>query len=263
MLITVLVVIFLVLAIGIVIQRSYFNKSTDAPKQAPPPLKRLQATTDIEAALEYETYKHNKETSVNLLQHEMKENQRKFDKQFHNDLEKLRGEMQSKFIHIQKENQIHLKKANEKMQDWIKDLLHAQRKELQDFFQKTNNNIKQDIKSDIQSTEQHIQREIRIVEQSVKEDIQKATLQVISETAPKPAPKATAAEEPKEPITENLEKYLNKIEMTENQLQTNVFDELNHQLVDAHNTVKQIQAHLEVLDLLHALECEFKTDRNL
>lgn len=251
MLIAVMFVILLVLAIGVVIQRSLSNNSAAAPNQAPSTLRnRLQAKTDIEAALEFEAYKQKKETSVNLLQHEMKENQRKFARQYHNDFEKIKSEIQTGFIHIQKENQIHIKKANGKMQDWMKDLLHAQRKELQEFFQKTNDKIKQDIQSEIQSTEQHVQREIRAARQFIKEEIQKATL--------KASPKATAAEISKEPITENLEKQLNKIEMTENQLQTNIFNELNHQLADAQNTMAQILSHLEMLHLLHALECEFK-----
>ncbi|QMV44764.1 hypothetical protein [Cohnella cholangitidis] len=255
MLITILIAILLALAIGVVIPRSLSNKNSALPKQAPSPLRnRLQAKTDIEAALEFEAYKQKKETSVNMLQDEMKEIQRKFEKQYHNDFEKLKSEIQSGVIHSQKENQKHLKKTNENMQDWIKHLLHAQRKELQESYQKTNDKIKQDIQSEIKSTGQQIQREIRIARQFVKEEIQKATLKA----SPKATPKATVAEKSKEPITENLEKQLNEIEITENQLQTNIFNELNHQLADAQKTMAQIQAQLEMLHLLHALECEFK-----
>lgn len=254
-----LIVILFVLAIGFVFWRS-LSKENVAPNQAPSPLrnKRLQAKTDMEAALEFEAYKQKKETSVDLLQHEIKEKQRKLEKQYHSDFERVTSEIQSKLIHTQRENQIQLKKANEKMQDWTKNLWHTQRKELQEFFQKSNDKIKQDIQSEIRSTEQHVQREIRLVGQSIKEEILKTTLKAIAKAAPIPEPKAMTAEISKEPITENLEKHLNHIEMTENQIQTNIFNELKDQLVDAQNTMKQIDANLEMLQLLHALECEFK-----
>src|SRR5690348_5417188 len=128
MLITVLIVLF-ALAIGVVIQRTVSNKNDAVRNQAPSPLRsRLLANTDIEAALEFEAYNQKKETSFNLLQHNVEENQRKFAKQYHSDFEKVKSEIQSGFIHIQKENQMHLKKANEKMLNWFKDIMHAQRK---------------------------------------------------------------------------------------------------------------------------------------
>jgi len=254
MLITVLIVILLALTIGAVAWRSLSNKNAAAPNQAPSPLRnRLQAKTDIEAALEFDAYKQKKETSVNMLQHEMKENQKKFAKQYHTDFEKVKSEIQSAFVHFQNENQMNLKKANEKMQDWMKNLLHEQHKKLQDSFQKTSGKIKQDIQNEIQSMEQHVQREIRIAKQYVKEEIQKAKLKA----SPKALPKAMVPEISKVPTSDNLEKQLHSIEMTENQLQTNIFNELNHQLADAQNTMVQIHAHLEMLHLLHELECEF------
>ncbi|WP_159887974.1 hypothetical protein [Paenibacillus puerhi] len=254
MLITILTLILVVLATGFVFRGSFSNKNAAVPNQAPSPLRnRLQAQTDIEAALEFEAYKQNKEASVNLLQHEMNENQRKFARQYHNDFEKLKGEIQSGFVHIQKENQINLHKANEKMQDWIKDFVNSQQRKLQEFFQNTNDKIKQDIQSEIQSSEQHVQREIRIARQFVKEEIQKSTWKASS----KEIPKAKAAGISEEPVTENLEKQLNIIELTETQLQTSIFNELTYQLADAQNTMAQIDAHLEMLHLLHTLECEF------
>ncbi|MFC5406201.1 hypothetical protein [Cohnella soli] len=257
MIFSILIVILVMLVVGVVFQRAFFNnKIVGAPKQASLPLKKMQAKTDVEVALEYEAYKQKKETSVSLLQRELKDDQRRSTVQIHNDLENIRNEIQSKLTHFQNENQMHTKKANEKMHDWIKDLLQAQRKELHDFFQKTNNNIKLEIKSEIQSSEQQIQREIRIVKQFVKEEIQKAILKTTSLAAPKPESKATVAGMPEESLIGNLTKHLNIVELTENQLQTNVFKELNHQLVDAQNTMKQIQDHLETLNLLHALECE-------
>jgi len=259
--IIVLISIILALAIGVVFWRSLSNKNAAAPHQAPSPLRNRLQATDIEAALEFEAYKQKKETSVNLLQHEMNENQRKFAKQYHNDFENAKSEIQSRFVHLQKENQLHIKKANEKMQDWIRDLLHAQRKELQDFFLKTTDKIKQDIQSDIRSAEQLFQREIRLTKQFVKEEIQKAALKTspkaMSKVTQKLTPKATAAEISKEPLTDNLEKQLNQIEMTENQLQTDIFNDLNHQLADAQQTMAQIHAHLEMLQMLHEWECEF------
>jgi len=259
--ITVMIAILLALTIGfVIIRRSNPNKNVPARHQAPSPLRNgLQAKTDIEAALEFETYKQQKETSVNLLQHEITENQRKFAKQYHNDFEKVKSEIQSGFIHVQKENQIHLKKANEKMQDWIKDLLHGQRKELQNLFQKTTDNFKLEIQSELQNTEQHIQSDLRVARQFVKEEIQKAILKATPVAAPKAIPKATAAETSKELTVVNFEKQLNKIEKTENQLQTNIFNELNHQLADTQNIMAQIQTHLEMLHLLHEMECEFST----
>jgi len=260
MLITVLIVFLLALAIGVIVRRSFSPKNATAPNQAPLLSRnRLQAKSDIEAALDFEAYKHKKETSDNLLQHEMKENQRMVAKQFHNDFEKLKGEIQSGFVHIQRESHLHIIKANEKMQDWIKDLLHDQQKEFQDFFHKTNDKFKQDMQSEIQSMEKHIQHEINVSRQLVKEEIQKATVKAsLKATIPKAAiPKASAVEISKK-STDNLEKQLNKIEMTENQLQTNVFNELNHQLADAQDTMTQIHAQLEMLHLLHELQCEFK-----
>jgi len=266
MLITALIVILLALAIGVVAWRSLSNKKTASPNQAPSPLRtRLQPKMDIEAALEFEAYKQKKETSVHLLQNEMKENQRRFAKQYHNDFEKVKSEIQSGFVHIQKENQIHIKKAHEKMQDAMKDLLHVQQKELQDFFQKANDKIKQDIQSEMQSLEQHVQRDIQVMKQFVKDEIQKATLKTTPKAPPKgmpkamskATPKALAAVMPKDSSTENLETQLSHIEMTENQLQTNIFNDLNRQLADVQNTMANIHADMEMLQLLHALECEF------
>jgi hypothetical protein len=242
MFLTVSIVILLAfaLAIGVVIRRSHSNNNASVPEQTPLPLSRLQAKTDIEAALEFEAY--DKETTYDSMI--------KSAEQYHNDIEKAKNDIQSGLIHIQKENQMHIKKANDKMQDWIKDLLHAQRIKLQEFIQLSNDKIKQEMQSEIQSAEQHIQREIRILRQFVIEEIQKATLKAPPKLMPKVIPKAT----PKE----SLENQLNTIEMTENQLQINIFNDLTGQLADAQKTMAQIHAHLGMLQLLHAMESDFK-----
>ncbi|MBB6637065.1 hypothetical protein [Cohnella thailandensis] len=255
MLLTVSIVILLAfaLAIGVVIRKSHSNNNASVPEQTPLPLSRWQAKTDIEAALEFEAY--DKETTY--------DNMINFAEQYHNDIEKAKNEIQSGLIHVQKENQMHIKKANDKMQDWIKDLLHAQRIKLQEFIQLSNDKLKQEMKSEIQSAEQHIQRDLRIMRQFVKEEIQKATLKASPKGMPKIIPKATsnattAAETSIEPKKESLENQLNTIEMTENQLQINIFNELTGQLADAQKTMAQIHAHLEMLQLLHAMESDFK-----
>lgn len=271
MLLTVIIAIILASAIGAFFLRSPSNINAAAAKQTHSPLIRpLQAKTGVETALEFETYKQKKEavtdagTSINSL-HEMQENHRKFVKQYRDEFEKLKTDIQSGWTQLQKENQIHTVKANEKVQDWVKSIWNAQRIQLQEFVQIANDKTKQEIQSEIQSakqdlrgaiqnTEQHIQREIKTTRQFVKEEIQK-TWKALS----KPLPKATTTESSKESI-DFLEKQLDQIEMTENQLQTNIFNELNYQLTDAQNAMAQIQSHLEMLHLLSELECEFKDE---
>lgn len=245
------------------------SKAVIAPQARSPLINPLQARTDIEAALEFEAREPARETesSFRSLQLDMQQNQNKFAKQYRSDFEKLISEIQAGWIHIQKEHQRHTVKANEKVQEWIKELADAKRNRLQEFVRKTNEDamrgmqsefqlMKQEIRSEMRRMEQPIQQEIMTTRRLLKEQIQKATLKL----TPKETP---IAAEPSTDPPDGFERRLREIETTETELQTNAFHELNQQLADARNAMARIRSHLEMLHLLHEMESEFNNESQL
>lgn len=85
------------------------------------------------------------------------------------------------------------------------------------------------------------------VNQEMKNKIQKNTKEI---------PKSTSIKDL------SLDQQLMKIEMTENQIQIDLFNELTKQLDEAQNGIEQIITHLNVVDLLNHIEAEFMNTYN-